>query len=76
VRLGKLLSQLTEELGTHQDATVAQQQLADMADSASGNVAFGLGLLSAYELSVAMNDRESVSRLWPKVKRAARGAGL
>ncbi len=76
VRLGKLLSQLTEELGTHQDATVAQQQLADMADSASGNVAYGLGMLSAYELSVAMNDRESVSRLWPKVKRAARGAGL
>lgn len=75
-RLGKRLSQLTEELGTHQDATIAQHQLADMAEGAPGSMAFGLGLLSAYELSVALNDRESISRLWPKVKSAARGVGL
>lgn len=75
-RLAKALSELTEELGTHQDAVVAQQQLADVARTAPGDIAYGLGLLSALESTFATSDRATVTKLWPRVKQAARGAGL
>ena len=74
--LAKLLAELTEELGLHQDATVAQEQLADMARSAPSDIAFGLGLLSAQEVVAADLDRANVRELWPRVKRAAKAAGL
>lgn len=72
----KLLAELTEELGLHQDATVAQEQLADMAQGATSDVAFGLGLLSAREVVAAGTDRANVRSIWPRVKRAAGDAGL
>jgi CHAD domain-containing protein len=75
-RFGKLLAELTEELGLHQDCFVAQEQLADMARSAPGDVAFGLGLLSANEATLAVSSRGNTTQVWPRVKRAARGAGL
>lgn len=74
--LAKLLAKLTEELGLHQDATVAQDQLADMAQGAPSDVAFGLGILSAREVMAADLDRANVRELWPRVKRAAKEAGL
>ena len=74
--LAKLLAELTEELGLHQDATVAQEQLADMARGAPSDIAFGLGLLSAQEVVAADLDRANVRELWPRVKRAAKAAGL
>lgn len=75
-RLAGRLAELTEELGTHQDAAVAQDRLGDMAHHAPPEIAYALGLLSAYEASLAEADRDAVRSLWPKVRSAAKRAGL
>ncbi len=70
------LADVTEVLGEHQDAWVAQQVLRDLADAATGAEAFALGRLHDIEV-----EREALARLaflemWPQVKRAAKRSGL
>jgi CHAD domain-containing protein len=67
----KQLSQLTDVLGLHQDATVAQEQLRAIAVDAPSHIAFALGELSQFELAMAQHDQEDVRRLWPALERTA-----
>jgi CHAD domain-containing protein len=73
-RLAERLADVTEILGTHQDAHVAQQALRSMADEAPPAAAFALGRLVGVEEAAEMADREAFFTLWPTVAKAARRA--
>jgi CHAD domain-containing protein len=77
-RLAERLAEVTEVLGTHQDAHVAQTALRELASagSASGQDAFALGRLLAVEQGAEMADRRDFLALWPSVRKAARRAGV
>ena len=67
--LVKALEQVTEILGDHQDAHVAQMTLKSLAaepgmDAPTG---FALGLLYALEVDYEMGLRRDFQRLWPKI---------
>lgn len=73
--LADRLAEVTEVLGHHQDAHVAQQALRAMADDAAPAAAFALGRLLAIEQAAEMADREAFVALWPDVRKAAHRAG-
>lgn len=75
-RLANRLSDVTEILGSHQDAHVAQQFLLEVVPSADGSTGFGLGLLFEGEYVFEIADREEFLAMWPTVVRAARTSGL
>ncbi len=69
--LVKALEEVTEILGDHQDAHVAQMTLKTLAaeahiDAASG---FALGLLYGREVDYEMNLRREFRRLWPRIEK-------
>lgn len=78
-RLADQLADVTEILGHHQDAHVAQEALRGMAattvavDPAD---AFALGRLLAIEEAAEVTDRQALLALWPDVRKAAHRAGL
>ena len=72
--LADSLSSVTDILGNHQDAHVAQAVLRELAGSASGERAFALGLLYEHEVTAAREDQSSFLALWPSVHKAARRA--
>jgi CHAD domain-containing protein len=76
--LARVLEQVTELLGDHQDAHVAQNTLIRM--SADGDLdaraGFALGLLYHYEIDYEMSLRHRFRRLWPKVKKVHRTTRL
>lgn len=66
------LEQVTETLGDHQDAHVAQMTLRSLAagsdlDPATG---FALGLLYALEVDYEMSLRHEFKRTWPRIQKA------
>ena len=67
--LTKALAEVTELLGDHQDAHVAQKTLVEMAaaDQVSGQAGFALGLLFRLEVEHEMRLRNRFRRLWPRV---------
>ncbi|MFN8125208.1 MAG: CHAD domain-containing protein [Candidatus Nanopelagicales bacterium] len=70
--LVRALEQVTEILGDHQDAHVAQMTLRSLAtepgmDAPTG---FALGLLYALEVDYEMALRRDFLRLWPKIAKA------
>lgn len=76
-RLAERLADVTEMLGSHQDAHVAQQALRDMVDAPlHPEGAFALGRLMALEADAERADREAFWALWPAVRKTAQKAGL
>ena len=77
-RFAKALSGVTEVLGEHQDAWVAQHTLKALAagpdiDGLSG---FSLGLLHEFEFEQELFARNDFVDLWPDVKKAHKKARL
>jgi len=75
-RLTRQLEGVTEILGSHQDAHVAQQFLLEMVPTSDGPIGFGLGLLFEGEYVFEMADREEFLTMWPAAVRAANTSGL
>jgi CHAD domain-containing protein len=71
-RLADRLAEVTDVLGHHQDAYVAQQTLHEMAPSADSATAFALGQLMASEQAAEMSDRKAFRKIWPAARRAGR----
>lgn len=74
-RLAERLAEVTEVLGHHQDAHVAQSTLRDLVSDADPGAAFALGRLLAIEEESETADRIALLDLWPRVRRSARRAG-
>ena len=75
-RLADRLADVTEVLGSHQDAHVAQSTLRDLVAQADPAAAFALGRLLAVEEAAEMADRRRFIDLWPQVRRAAHRADV
>lgn len=75
-RLADRLADVTEVLGSHQDAHVAQSTLRALAPDADAAGAFALGRLLAIEEGAEMADRRTFLDLWPQVRRAAHRADI
>jgi len=74
--LAEQLALVTDVLGSHQDAHVAQAALTDLARRADGPSGFALGRLYDLEVAAEMADRRAFADLWPRVRRAAHRAGV
>lgn len=72
------LGEVTDLLGDHQDAHVAQSIIREVAGHADvdGSTGLALGLLHEYETDEEIRDRLRFANLWPRVRRTARKAGL
>lgn len=78
-QLAERLADVTEVLGSHQDAHVAQAALRAMIGAPDGvdvPAAFALGRLLAVEQAAEIADREAFLRLWPSVRKTAHHAGV
>lgn len=73
---GRVLADVTEVLGDHQDTYIAQHLLLELVAKSDGPTAFMLGRLYAYEIEREMAYRDDFKKLWPKVRSAARRSGL
>lgn len=74
---GSALSDVTEVLGTHQDAHVAQTTLRELAGLADGSVGYRLGLMQGIEVAAELDDRERfLAKTWPRARKAARHSGM
>ena len=70
------LSRVTDILGTHQDAHVAQGLVRELAETADGTDAFALGLLYEQEVNAEHAARAAFTDLWPEVRHTARKSHL
>ena len=72
------LAQVTEILGDHQDAFVAQVILREIAShqETDGVTGMSLGLLHEYEAEEEILDRVRFFEMWPDARRVARKAGM
>jgi len=77
-KFASALAQVTEVLGDHQDAFVAQTILREISShqETDGVTGMALGLLHEYEAEEEILDRVRFSTLWPDVRRIARKAGM
>lgn len=77
-KFAKALAGVTELLGEHQDAWVAQQTLMSLASApdVDGMSGFSLGLLHEFEFEQELFARGDFVDLWPSVKRAHKKARL
>lgn len=77
-KFAKALSGVTELLGEHQDAWVAQNTLRDLAQrpEVEGWTGFSLGLLHQFEFEQEMFARTDFVALWPDIQRAHKKARL
>ena len=77
-RLAGELADITEILGDHQDAYVAQGVLREIAatPAADGLAGLSLGLLHEYETEVELRDRRRFRNVWDSVRERARSAGV
>lgn len=77
-RLTSALSEVTELLGDHQDAHVAQNTLADLSKRSNldGEAGFALGLLYALEIEYELSLRSQFRRLWPHTVKAKKQTKL
>ena len=77
-RFAKTLSEVTEVLGEHQDAWVAQQTLKTLAagDGIDGLSGFSLGLLHEFEFEQELFCRNDFVKIWPGVRKAHKKARL
>jgi hypothetical protein len=72
------LAEVTEVLGDHQDAHVAQQLLRELAahPETDGSTGLSLGLLHEFESEVEMKDRFRFREIWAEARHRARQAGV
>ena len=77
-RHARRLADVTELLGDHQDAHVAQQIIRELASHADidGLTGLSLGVLHEYEADEEILDRYRFVELWPKARRDAARAGM
>lgn len=77
-RLAVGLADVTEVLGDHQDAHVAQTLIRDVAsqDGTDGVTGLSLGLLHEYEAEVEMRDRLRFLDIWTEARALAKAAGV
>jgi CHAD domain-containing protein len=75
-KLADRLADVTEVLGDHQDAHVAQGILREIAREVDGPTGLSLGRLLEVERDVERADRARFRALWPDVRRTARKAGV
>ena len=77
-RLAGTLADVTELLGDHQDAHVAQALLREIAalPDTDGVTGMSLGLLHEVESATEYLDRSAFMELWPRARRRARAAGV
>jgi len=77
-RFAKALAGVTEVLGEHQDAWVAQQTLKSLASGPGidGLSGFSLGLLHEFEFEQELFARNDFVEIWPGVKKAHKKARL
>jgi CHAD domain-containing protein len=77
-RFAAVLAELTEALGEHQDSSVAQGLLRELAagDLVDCSTAFALGRLHGFEAEQAAVARRQIIIGWPAVIRRARRSGL
>lgn len=77
-RLALALAEVTEVLGDHQDAHVAQTLIREIAGQAStdGMTGLSLGLLHEYEAEVEMLDRLRFLEIWADARARAKAAGV
>ncbi|MEZ5185150.1 MAG: CYTH and CHAD domain-containing protein [Candidatus Nanopelagicales bacterium] len=77
-KFAKALAGVTELLGEHQDAWVAQQTLKELAASpdVDGLSGFSLGLLYEFEFEQELFARNDLVDLWPSVRKAHKKARL
>lgn len=77
-RLATSLAEVTEVLGDHQDAHVAQQLLRELAahPETDGSTGLSLGLLYEFESEVEMRDRFRFKEIWGEARHRARQAGV
>lgn len=74
----RMLADVTELLGDHQDAHVAQGILRQLAASpeTDGQTGMSLGILHEYESDEEILDRYRFDELWPSARARARKAGV
>ena len=77
-RLADALSEVTEILGDHQDACIAQDVPREMAatDGIDGRTGFALGLLHEHEFETELHNRLEFKRIWPRVRRVHKSTKL
>lgn len=77
-RYADIMSDVTELLGDHQDAHVAQTIIRELAShpDVDGLTGLSLGLLHEFEADEEIMDRARFVELWPRARRAARKAGV
>ncbi len=66
--LATSLSNVTEQLGEHQDAFIAQETCRELAEHFDGPTGFALGLLHAFEVECELIARIRMKEQWPLVK--------
>jgi len=66
--LATSLSNVTEQLGEHQDASIAQETCRELAEHFDGPTGFSLGLLHAYEVECELIARIRMKEQWPAVR--------
>jgi hypothetical protein len=78
VRFADALADVTELLGDHQDAHVAQGIIREVAGHADidGSTGLALGLLHEYEADEEIRDRLRFVEYWPRALRQAHRAGV
>jgi CHAD domain-containing protein len=74
--LATALSNVTEQLGEHQDAWIAQETCRELADHFDGPTGFALGLLRAYEVESELIARVKMQEQWPAVRDLAKRTRL
>lgn len=77
-RAADALADVTDLLGDHQDAHVAQGIIREVAGHADvdGNTGLALGLLHEFEADEEIRDRLRFVEMWPRADRTVRKAGL
>ncbi len=66
--LATSLGNVTEQLGEHQDASIAQETCRELAEHFDGPTGFSLGLLHAYEVECELIARIRMKEQWPAVR--------
>lgn len=77
-RYAAAMSDVTELLGDHQDAHVAQQIIRELAShpETDGMTGLSLGILHEFESDEEILDRYRFVEMWPRARHAARRAGM
>lgn len=75
-KIARGLSEVTDTLGIHQDAHVAQVELERIARASDGLAAFALGRIHEHEVDAELLVRIEFPDVWKKARRTVKGSGL